>query len=253
MSTAAPVALRVAACVAACATLLSLGACDRFQSGSTVAVPAHPAVGDETIAAVPLGDVAGAASTHLPAALGNPYGDDNAQAIAQGKELFIAMNCAGCHGYGATGGMGPNLNDKYWRYGGAPANIFKSIYEGRPQGMPAWNPALPPREIWKLVAYIESLGGAYPPKNYQAWLQGDRVGDNVPPSVTPTAKPLPKDFPQKSKASSGAADPQARFDAGGTPPAGDKPGAGGENARPSEGSIGANAPSQGQRTPGGQP
>ena len=28
--------------------------------------------------------------------------------------------------------------------------------------MPAWNPALPPEEIWKLVAYVESLGGAYP-------------------------------------------------------------------------------------------
>jgi surfactin synthase thioesterase subunit len=25
--------------------------------------------------------------------------------------------------------------------------------------MPAWNPALPPEEIWKLVAYLQSLGG----------------------------------------------------------------------------------------------
>ena len=238
----------------ACATLLALAGCDRVRSGSSVAAPSQPAIGEETIASIPLGDVAGAATSHLAASIRNPYGDANAQAIQQGHELFVRMNCAGCHGYGATGGMGPNLTDKYWRYGGTPANIYKSIYEGRPQGMPAWNPALPPREIWKLVAYVESLGGAYPPENYQAWIQGDRVGDNIPPGVAQVAKPLPKDFPQPSKAKSGAApDPQARFDAGGTPPAGDQPGTGGANSRPSEGSIGANAPSQGQRTPGGQP
>ena len=96
------------------------------------------------------------------------------------------MNCAGCHGYGAKGGMGPNLTDTYWRYGGTPVLIFKSIYEGRPQGMPAWNPALPPEEIWKLVAYIESLGGAYQASQTQAAMQGDRVGDNVAPEVQRT-------------------------------------------------------------------
>ena len=240
--------------IGACAVLLSLGACDRFQSGSTVAAPAQPAVGEETIAAIPLGDVAGAATSNVAASIHNPYGDNNAQAIQQGKELFVRMNCAGCHGYGATGGMGPNLEDKYWRYGGTPANIFKSIYEGRPQGMPAWNPALPPREIWKLVAYIESLGGAYPGKNYQAWVQGDRVGDNIPPGVTRTTTPPPTGFPQASSSpkSGGSTEAQTRFDAGGTPPSGDKPGAGGENSQPSEGSIGANAPSQGKRNPGGQ-
>ena len=66
------------------------------------------------------------------------------QAVQQGHDLFIKMNCAGCHGYDAKGAMGPNLTDGYWRYGGVPAPIFNSIYEGRPQGMPAWNPALPP-------------------------------------------------------------------------------------------------------------
>ncbi|MEP7245346.1 MAG: c-type cytochrome, partial [Gammaproteobacteria bacterium] len=98
----------------------------------------------------------------------------------------VKMNCAGCHGYGAKGNMGPNLTDGYWRYGGVPASIFNSIYQGRPQGMPAWNPALPPQDIWKIVAYIQSLGGSFAPSQYQAWLQGDKQGQNVADEVAAT-------------------------------------------------------------------
>ena len=137
---------------------------------------------------MPLGDVAGAAQSTLAAQFPNPYGNDP-QAVQQGHDLFVQMNCAGCHGYGAKGAMGPNLTDGYWRYGGVPASIFKSIYQGRPQGMPAWNPALPPDEIWKIVAYIQSLGGSYPASQYQAGLQGDHQGDNVAPEVAPTLPP----------------------------------------------------------------
>jgi cytochrome c oxidase cbb3-type subunit 3 len=74
--------------------------------------------------------------------------------------MFRAMNCASCHGYAAEGGMGPALNDDYWRYGGTPVEIYKSIYEGRPKGMPAWGVALPPSQIWALTSYIASLGGS---------------------------------------------------------------------------------------------
>jgi len=208
------------------AALSFLAGCQHSEGGSTVSAPVVPGAGHEAIGAVPLGDVAGAAASHLAASIPNPYGPDNAQAIQQGHELFIRMNCAGCHGYGATGGMGPNLTDKYWRYGGVPVSIYKSIYEGRPQGMPAWNPALPPDEIWKLVAYIGSLGGAYAPEQYQAWLQGDRPGDNVAPGVLRTSDKAPKGFGAKSqgRTSSGPPSAEARPDAGGaTPGGGGKP------------------------------
>lgn len=69
--------------------------------------------------------------------------------------------------------MGPNLKDKYWRYGGSPAAVYRSIASGHPQGMPAWSLALPPDQIWKLVAYIQSYGGMVPPADYQGALQGD--------------------------------------------------------------------------------
>jgi cytochrome c oxidase cbb3-type subunit 3 len=170
--------------VIACATAL-VAACDKSRGGSTVAAPPQPEPGVDALISVPLGDVAGAAQSTLAAQFPNPYANDP-QAVQQGKELFVKMNCAGCHGYGATGNMGPNLTDGYWRYGGVPASIFNSIYQGRPQGMPAWNPALPPQEIWKVVAYIQSLGGSLAPSQYQAGLQGDKQGENVPSEVDAT-------------------------------------------------------------------
>ena len=185
------------------AVLALLAGCQRSQGGSTIGAPVEARVGHEAIAAVPLGDVAGAATSTLGASIPNPYGPDNQQAVQQGRDLFVRMNCAGCHGYGAKGGMGPDLTDKYWRYGGVPVSIFKSIYEGRPQGMPAWNPALPPDDIWKLVAYIESLGGGFAPEQYQAWVQGDRPTDNVAPGVQRTTTGTPKGFPSKQQGDTG--------------------------------------------------
>ena len=92
----------------------------------------------------------------------NPFEGD-AGAIAHGQQLFGSMNCVYCHGDGGGGLIGPPLNNRGWRYGGTPAQIYNSIHDGRPKGMPAWGSKLPPDEIWRLVAYIESLGGAEPP------------------------------------------------------------------------------------------
>jgi len=125
-----------------------------------------------TMAAIPIGDVAG--EQQLPQAAGteNPLVHD-ARAIEMGKRLYVSMNCADCHGYDAKGAMGPDLTDNYWRYGGTPAAIYNSIAQGRPQGMPAWSSALPPIEIWRLTAYIQSLGGTFPGDKYQQALEGD--------------------------------------------------------------------------------
>jgi cytochrome c oxidase cbb3-type subunit 3 len=172
----------------------------------------------EEVAAVPLGDLAGAAESGLGEHITNPYGR-NPQALQQGHALFVRMNCAGCHGYDAKGGMGPNLSDTYWRYGGSPAAVFKSIYEGRPQGMPAWSPSLPPDEIWKLVAYIESLGGTYSAAQYAASVQGDHVGDNVAPEVHATlTAAAAASGPSEKGHNDAAADPEARPDAAGKTP-----------------------------------
>ena len=154
---------------------LLIAGCGRFHGDSTAQVAPKGLPSEGQIASVPLGDVAGVAQINLPETMANPF-EGNAQAVQEGKMLFVKMNCANCHGYDGKGGMGPNLIDHEWRYGGVPVSVFKSIYEGRPQGMPAWGQALPAQEIWKIVAYLESLGGTFPASQYHAALQGDLGG-----------------------------------------------------------------------------
>jgi cbb3-type cytochrome c oxidase subunit III len=86
----------------------------------------------------------------------------NPKAAEEGAALFTSMNCDGCHGGGAVGAVGPSLTDGRWRYGGTDADIYRSIAEGRPKGMPSFGGALQPAVIWRLVAYIKSLP---PPKD----------------------------------------------------------------------------------------
>ena len=92
-----------------------------------------------------------------PGAMRNPYTGDKA-AIMAGRQLFTGMNCAGCHSGYAGGGMGPSLRDSLWIYGNSDAQIFSTIAEGRPYGMPAWAGRLQDDQIWRLVAYIRTLG-----------------------------------------------------------------------------------------------
>jgi len=140
----------------------------RRSAGTESVAELPPAM---VIAEVPLGDIAGGREDILRGEIHNPFDGDKA-AVVEGESYFHRMNCVACHGYGARGGMGPNLRDQGWRYGGTPIEIYKSIYEGRPKGMPAWGAMLPPETIWKLVAYIQSLGGATSPREVLADVEG---------------------------------------------------------------------------------
>jgi cytochrome c oxidase cbb3-type subunit 3 len=86
-----------------------------------------------------------------------PY-DGNAWAVSQGKQLYVAFNCAGCHANGG-GGIGPALMDDTWIYGGEPAQIYASIVEGRPNGMPSFAGKIPEQQTWQIVAYVRSMSG----------------------------------------------------------------------------------------------
>ena len=79
------------------------------------------------------------------------------KAIADGGQLFNWMNCSGCHFHGA-GGMGPPFfNDGHFIYGGRLDQIYASIYQGRPNGMPSWGQKLSSQQIWSLAAYVKAL------------------------------------------------------------------------------------------------
>jgi cytochrome c oxidase cbb3-type subunit 3 len=92
-----------------------------------------------------------------PPATVNQY-EKNAWAVSEGKRLYGWYNCSGCHSQGG-GGMGPPLMDDEWIYGSDPANIFATIVEGRPNGMPSFRGRIPDDQVWKLVAYVRSLSG----------------------------------------------------------------------------------------------
>ena len=89
-------------------------------------------------------------------ALRNPY-EGNAAAVATGAKLFVAYNCIDCHGADGSGAMGPSLADGRWHFGGTAPEVFESIYQGRPDGMPAWGALLSADQIWTLVTYVRSL------------------------------------------------------------------------------------------------
>ena len=86
-----------------------------------------------------------------------PY-EYNAYAMSEGKLLFDQFNCSGCHAHGG-GGMGPPLMDDEWIYGAQPENIFQTIVQGRPNGMPAFRERLSNDQVWRLVAYVQSMSG----------------------------------------------------------------------------------------------
>jgi cytochrome c oxidase cbb3-type subunit 3 len=151
---------------------------------------------ENVIARIPIGDIAGVASSRLATTVANPF-QGNAQAQQEGLELFMQMNCASCHGYKGVGGMGPPLNDTEWRFGASPAEIYKSIFEGRSKGMPAWGNALPPSEIWKLVTYIESLGGTVPADYAQHSKQGDVSAEKAPGDTAHITDKTGKAAPEK--------------------------------------------------------
>jgi mono/diheme cytochrome c family protein len=88
--------------------------------------------------------------------LKNPY-EGNAQALATGKQLFVAYNCIDCHGADGAGAMGPSFQDGRWHFGGTAGAVFESIYQGRPDGMPSWGGRISNAQIWMLTSYVRSL------------------------------------------------------------------------------------------------
>jgi len=96
--------------------------------------------------------------TPLPARSQENEYEKNAFAMNEGKRLFQWYNCSGCHAMGG-GGMGPALMDDKWIYGSSPDQIFSTVVEGRPNGMPSFGGKIPNFQVWQIAAYVRSLSG----------------------------------------------------------------------------------------------
>jgi mono/diheme cytochrome c family protein len=99
---------------------------------------------------------AGFPASLKPLLVTNPFEGDG-RAITVGGQLFIGYNCMDCHGAEGSGAMGPSFQDGRWHFGGSPGEVFESIYQGRPDGMPSWGGRISNEQIWMLTAYVRSL------------------------------------------------------------------------------------------------
>jgi cytochrome c oxidase cbb3-type subunit 3 len=139
--------------MAAAAALIALAACGQREGGEEGTIPAQ---GSE-IAATPVSGLIPGGG-HLPTApdpRAKPY-LENAEAVYTGKRLYNQYNCVGCH-FNGGGGIGPPLMDDQWIYGGRMEQIFATIFQGRPNGMPAWGGKIPEDQIWQIAAYVRSM------------------------------------------------------------------------------------------------
>jgi cytochrome c oxidase cbb3-type subunit 3 len=125
--------------------------CEREERGFRVQPPQADRINSKQLTTLQPGEPAPQQIVH------NEY-EDNAFALTEGKRLFSQMNCTGCHAHGG-GGIGPALMDDKWIYGSQPDQIFATIVEGRPNGMPSFRNKLPDYEVWQLAAYVRSLSG----------------------------------------------------------------------------------------------
>ena len=138
------------------ATLLAFASAAAFAACARQAPPSTSAPSASPLGVAYEAHLAAGGIVPAGGVLNNPHAGDAAVAKA-GGQLFMAMNCDGCHGGGGSGWVGPSLGDGRWRYGGADAEVFSSIYYGRPKGMPAFGGALGADGVWTLVTYIRSL------------------------------------------------------------------------------------------------
>src|SRR5947209_8029247 len=68
--------------------------------------------------------------------------------VSEGGRMFRWNGCDGCHGETASGAA--NLTDRLWVHGGSLAEIYASIADGRPSGMPAYGARIASERIWQL-------------------------------------------------------------------------------------------------------
>jgi mono/diheme cytochrome c family protein len=112
--------------------------------------------------------------------LKNPY-TGNAEAIAEGKKLYMGLSCNGCHGGGGGGGMCPPLTNETWVYGGDDDTLFRLItlgsqelqktgrtrkgQEGVVGPMPPYRDLIDDEvKLWKIIAWMRTIWTGRPEK-----------------------------------------------------------------------------------------
>jgi cytochrome c oxidase cbb3-type subunit 3 len=163
------------------AFVAAMVSCEREERGFRVSPPAADRINATTESELHPGPAVPVVSVN------NQY-EENAYAVSQGKQLFDQYNCTGCHSHGG-GGMGPPLMDEKWIYGSRPEQIFSTIVEGRPNGMPSFRGKIPDYQVWELAAYVRSMAGLV--SKDVAPARDDAMSGKQPESSTEKMQPKP--------------------------------------------------------------
>lgn len=80
--------------------------------------------------------------------------------LKEGEAVFV-NNCVACHKDKGQGDIGPNLADEYWINGdGKPPFLHHMVLNGNEvNGMPPWKEILSEREVYYVIAYVQSIKG----------------------------------------------------------------------------------------------
>jgi len=115
--------------------------------------------------------------------LKNPYTDDNAEIVAQGRKIYLGYSCNGCHGGMGGGGMCPPISNDTWVYGGDDDTLFRLVALGSVdlqkegytrKGTENVVGPMPPHgkliktddELWKILAFLRSNYRGSPAKKF---------------------------------------------------------------------------------------
>ena len=169
--------------------VVTMTSCKREERGFRVAPPAADKI--ETKSLSDLHPAGGGP----PAQVKNGY-EENAYATAEGQTLYTAFNCVGCHAHGG-GGMGVALMDDKWVYGSKPEQIFATIVEGRPNGMPSFRGKIPDHQVWQLVSYVRSMSGLGTTGGSPG--RTDQMAGATPPSSMPAQTPHNSSLPKSAE------------------------------------------------------
>jgi cytochrome c len=137
----------------------------------------------------------------------NPFAGA-AEAVKEGRKLYVANGCSACHGLTGGGGMGKTIIDDTWVFGSDDETLYKLIKGQIPQQtMPISAAGLPDEQVWKILAYVRSLYKGDP--SLINW--GRAPSPSASPSATasPLASPSPSPFKPPERRGRGTHEPSS--------------------------------------------
>lgn len=98
------------------------------------------------------------------AALAQAAGAADLGPVGEGRRAWLKLNCYGCHGNNAAGGMGPNI--QHAEAGDVGEAMWGDAMEG---GMRSFSGYATTKDANNIAAYLATIGGAKEPKWLDWW------------------------------------------------------------------------------------